>query len=173
MSSVMFCSEDSADLFQPRARPMTQHLDPFANIRPSYTLRYETGMIEKNANPIYMQRLYEQQPAAMEVGRVASVLNMHIRHIYVTYGFVHGRLCACLQDNVESLEEEELLLTPKRPTRSINTTVEAPASPEVPPVDSETEESVESAPESSATMEDLEPAEWKVPKTVRLHGAVS
>ena len=54
-------------LYAPRTRPMTRHLDPLANIRPSYTLRYESGMIERNANPIHMQRFSKKQQAAMQV----------------------------------------------------------------------------------------------------------
>ena len=64
---AMPCSPGDA-LYVPRTRPMTRHLDPFAKIRTSYTLRYESGMIETNVNPMNMQRFSKQQLAAMQVG---------------------------------------------------------------------------------------------------------
>ena len=174
MFSVMSCSTgNTSPFYEPRTRPTTQHSDPFTNVRPSYTLRYETGMIEKNANPVHMQRPY-QQPDAMEVGtRIVSALSTRVQSCMSRLILIIARSCACSQDNAESWDEEDGMSTPKQPPRSIDAAAEATSSFKIPQLDLGPEESFDSKPGSCAALEDREPDEWKAPKTVRLHGVVS
>ena len=79
LSRLCLSSLRAADaLYAPRTRPMTRHLDPLANIRPSYTLRYESGMIETHANPINMQRFNKKQQAAMQVRGCVCVCGVRV-----------------------------------------------------------------------------------------------
>ena len=69
---------------------MTRHLDPLANIRPSYTLRYESGMIERHANPINMQRFNKKQQAAMQVRGCVCVCSVR----------GGGGVCVCVPSSI-------------------------------------------------------------------------